>query len=544
MCKESVKKALTFLLAFALFAGIGVDQVFAKGKDKQPELPKEEEGYYYGYGKADTPEEAEFIAKKELLENALTEELKLSKPRASRISISDDSVRARLPKQNFSKNDKAGKDVSCKIKQDKWASEEKLFRKNLRDSLASSYAVLTSGKSLKDKIESSVFILNQLSLNGVYDLITFDENGSELYSKKVESLCESFVDQIVFTVSVPDGFVNPETKYTVTVKDNKGNVVSGLTVKASWTLAELPISYGDAEAVDEVVSELQSDKAGIVEVAFPEDAAKYNGKAVNLTVSTAFSASKLATTAMRKLDARSAVDANYIYNEDFAEAYKTVLVEAGEFKAGAVDGDKKAGSKEVKHTVTLDAFEMSLTPVTNAQFAAFLFATRSEEYPEFMSNPDYNDAFKPVIGVSYEDATAYAAWLSEQTGDTYRLPTADEWEKAARAGEEVVYPWGNDDPSKKKIANYNKNGKFKGVSPVGSFPDSTNALGLVDMAGNVWEWTSSVDVAEETEESTLRMVKGGSWMDGPTELRISNYKTVDMTEKSNEVGFRLVKESK
>jgi len=540
MCKESVKKALTFLVAFVIFAGIGAEQVFAKDKDKQPELQKEEEGYYYGYGKAATPEEAEFIAKKELIENALTDELKASKPRASRVVISDDSVRARLQNLKVNKNDKKGLDVSCKMKQDKWASEEKLFRKTLRENLSSSYAVLSSGKSLKDKIESSVYILNQLSLNGVYDLITFDENSNVLYSKKVEAMCESFVDQLVFTVSVPDGLVNPETKYTVTVKDSKGNAISGLTVKASWAIGGVPISYGDDATVDEVVFELKSDKNGTVEVPFPETAETYYGKVISLTVSTAFSASELATTAMRKLDARSSVDANYVFFENYAETFKTALVEAGEFNAGAVSGDKKAGSKEVKHTVTLEAFEMSVTPVTNAQFAGYLFTTRAEEYPEYMNNPDYNDSKKPVVGVSYDDAVAYAAWLSEQTGDTYRLPTADEWEKAARAGEEVVYPWGNDDPSKKKIANYNKNGKVKGVSPVGYFPDSTNALGLVDMAGNVWEWTSSVD----PEDETLYMIKGGSWMDGPTELRISNYKSVTMTEKSNEVGFRLVKESK
>lgn len=540
MCKESVKKALTFLVAFVIFAGIGADQVFAKDKDKQPELQKEEEGYYYGYGKAATPEEAEFIAKKELIENALTEELKVSKPRASRILISDESVKARLQSQKFSKNDKKGMDVSCKIKQDKWESEEKLFRKTLRDNLSSSYAVLNSSKSLKDKIESSVYILNQLSLNGVYDLITFDENTNVLYSKKVEALCESFVDQLTFTISVPDGFVTPDTKYTITVKDSKGNTVSGLTVKASWSIGELPISYANASEIDEVVTQLKTDGKGVVEVAFPSSSEVYVGRAVNLTVSTSFSASDLATTAMRKLDARSSVDANFIYLSDMEETFKTCLIEAGEYKVGAVDGDKKAGSKEVKHTATLEAYEMSLTPVTNGQFAAFKFATRSEEYPEYMNNPDYNDSNKPVIGVSYEDAVAYAQWLSEQTGDTYRLPTADEWEVAARAGAEVVYPWGNDDPSKKKIANYNKNGKYKGISPVGSFPDSTNSLGLVDMAGNVWEWTSTTD----GEEESSRMIKGGSWMDGPTELRVSNYKTLDMAEKSNEVGFRLVKESK
>lgn len=574
MCKKSVKKVLTFLMAAAAFACLSTESVFAKGKEKLPELPKEEEGFYYGYGKASTPEEAEFLAKKELIENALTEELKASKPRASRISISDDSVRARLQNLKIVKNDKTGTDVSCKIKHEKWSDEEELFRANLSGSLNESYQVLKSRKSLAEKIDSSVYILNQLSVNGVYDLLPFDETGIGLYSKKVEEMCGSFVDELVFTISVPDGFVSPETKYSVTVKDKNEKAVPGLSVKASWEVATLPVAYEDSAAVEEIVTVLKTDSNGVVDVTFPESES-FKNKPVILTVSTAFSASKLATSAMRKLDARSSVDANYICFDDFAENYKTVLIEAGDFEAGAIEGDRKAGSKEAKHTVTLEAYEMSLTPVTNAQFAAYIFATRGDEYPEYMNNPDYNKELQPVIGISYKEALSYAAWLSEQTGDTYRLPTADEWEKAARAGEQNIYPWGNDDPSKKKIANYNKNGKYKGPSPVGAFAESTNAWGLVDMSGNVWEWTSSeVAAPEATEEKPAekketvvaeenadsgneeaetteeddglapRIVKGGSWMDGPAELRISNFKTIETTEKSDEVGFRLVKEVK
>lgn len=553
MCKTTAKKVLTLLLASAIFACFGTEQVFAKGKEKGPELPKEEVGFYYGYGKASTPEEAEFIAKKQLIENALTEELKASKPRASRISISDDSVRERLQNLKFAKNDKAGLDVSCKIKAEKWDDEEDLFRDNLRNSLNSNYEVLTSNKSSAEKIDSAVYILNQLSLNGVSDLLTLYVGGDDLYSKKVESLCAGFVADLVFEISAPDGLVTSDTKFSVSVKDGKEKAVAGLMVKAAWDVAELPIAYTDAAPVDSFVSVVKTDSEGIAEISFPESD-NFKGKPVVLTVSTAFSTSKLATSAMRKLDAASSVDGNFIYFSDYAENYKTVLVEAGDFEAGAIDEDKKAGSKEVKHTVTLPAYEMSLTPVTNLQYAAYIFATRGEEYPEYMSNPEYNNELKPVIGVSYEDANAYAAWLSEQTGETYRLPTAEEWEKAARAGEQVIYPWGNEDPSKKKNANYNKNGKFKGPSPVGAFEEGTNAWGIADMSGNVWEWTTSDDATEgaavetvsdeETEEVVFRVVKGGSWMDGPTELRISNYKTIDTTEKSNEVGFRLVKEVK
>ncbi|MBQ9630764.1 MAG: SUMF1/EgtB/PvdO family nonheme iron enzyme, partial [Treponema sp.] len=143
-----------------------------------------------------------------------------------------------------------------------------------------------------------------------------------------------------------------------------------------------------------------------------------------------------------------------------------------------------------------------------------------------------------VVGISASQAEAYAAWLSEQTGWTFRLPTDDEWEVAARAGSEVIYPWGNDDPKKAKAANFKGNGKYKYTSPVGSFESGNNAWGISDMSGNVWEWTST----NRSEDETLRTVKGGSFMDGPTDLRISNYKNIPADVGERDVGFRLVKE--
>lgn len=547
MCRKTGKKVFASLFISTVLTCFVSEQLFAKGKEKRPELPKEEEGFYYGYGKASTSEEAEFMAKKELIENALTDELKTLKPRASRISVSDDSVNARLQKLSFSKNDKKGLDVSCKLKANKWAESEESFRNNLRASLDANYEVLKSGKSTAEKLDSAVAILNQLSVNGIYDLLSLHEGGDELYSKKVEGMCGTLVDELAFAISTPSGIVNSSTAFSVNVKDRNGKAVKGLSVKISWDPASVPVSFDDAEPVDGIVDIVKTDAEGNAEFSFPEsDVMK--GRPVTLTVSTAFSASKLATSAMRKFDARSSADENYIFVTEDSEAYKTVMVEAGDFEAGAIDGDRKAGSKEAKHTVTLSAYEMSVSPVTNAQYAAFILATRSEEYPEFMSNPEYNKANQPVIGVSFDDANEYAKWLSEQTGDTYRLPTAEEWEKAARAGEQVIYPWGNDVPSKKKNANYNKNGKFKGPSPVGAYEEGNNAWGLKDMSGNVWEWTSSEFVTEGAEPSeegvSSRVVKGGSWMDGPVDLRISNFKTVETTEKSNEVGFRLVKEVK
>ena len=124
------------------------------------------------------------------------------------------------------------------------------------------------------------------------------------------------------------------------------------------------------------------------------------------------------------------------------------------------------------------------------------------------------------MNVSWHDATAYAEWLSQRTGETYRLPTEAEWEYAARAGTDTEYWWGNDIGSNN--ANCNGCGSWYGkeTAPVGSF--AANPFGLYDTAGNVWEWTCSEytekynDKEKQCSTSASRfVVRGGSWFDAP-----------------------------
>lgn len=529
------KNRVVLFAAFVCMALVG-EGAFAKPKS---ELVKEESGYYYGYGKGATTEEADFLAKRDLIENALTSTLRITNPEAGKISISDDLVAKRLTDVKAYTQSKNGLSVTYRVRVSEWERDEKAYAAKLRTSLSSRYNTLIGKGSIASRIDSAISILNELAENGETDLLTVQEKGSELYSLKVEDLCSSLISELTYSFSVKDSIIKYGTPIEVTVKDRSGKGVADLSLKALWEFAYLPITTDIPEDAEESVSYVKTDKSGVARIDFPI-AEQFQGQAVNLTVSVAFAAGDKTTEVMRKLDGASSTDARYVCYKDLADAYTVINVKAGTYKTGSVATDARANPKEEPRSVKVKAYALGAAPVTNAQYAFYLFLTRSEENPEYFDNSDYNLAKQPVVGVSVADAENYAEWLSKQIGGTFRLPSDDEWEIAARADTENIYPWGDDNPSKSKKANYKGNGKYKFPSPVGEFVDSTNSWGFVDMAGNVWEWTTTA--RGESSGSDARTVKGGSWMDGPVDLRISNYKNLDKESKNPDVGFRLVKE--
>jgi formylglycine-generating enzyme required for sulfatase activity len=161
---------------------------------------------------------------------------------------------------------------------------------------------------------------------------------------------------------------------------------------------------------------------------------------------------------------------------------------------------------------------------------------------------------RPVINVSWYDATAYAEWLSQQTGKQYRLPTEAEWEYAARAGTTTKYWWGN--TASHEYANYGADeccsglakgkDRWKSTAPVGSF--EPNPFDLYDTAGNVWEWTcseysSSYDGSEKSceEHVSLGVIRGGSWGAGPGVMRVTGRSRSSDGFRYDDVGFRLAR---
>jgi formylglycine-generating enzyme required for sulfatase activity len=518
-------------VCIALVGGVA----FAK---TSPELVKQEEGYYYGYGRGATAEEASLEAKRDLVSGALTATLRAVDGKASRVDASDESVEARLSGIKPYAEAKKGSSpaVTYRIKIADWDKKEKAYADALRAGLTARFDGLAGKSSEADRINESLAILAALADAGETELLTAQPAGTELLSRKVEAVCAEAGKSLVFTFPLRDGFIDPSSVFSVKAADSSGNPVSGLTLSVVWDTPDLP---ADAAAAPEVRATVRTDSLGSAVIDYPVSD-DYRNRPVTLTVSTAFSVSVPSSSALKKMDAENAVDARYVHFDDVQKAFPSVTVPAGRFNAGAVAQDTRAGRKEAARVVTTDSYAIDVDPVTNAQYAAFLHATRAETVPEYFDNSDYNQGSQPVVGVSVKDAEAYADWLSSQTGCKYRLPTEEEWEKAARGGKETIYPWGDDSPADGKKANYNGNGSFTAPSPVGAFENGKNDWGLADMAGNVWEWTSSTHSSDAA--STLRVVKGGSWMDGPTDLRISNFREIDGLEGYADVGFRLVKD--
>ena len=204
-----------------------------------------------------------------------------------------------------------------------------------------------------------------------------------------------------------------------------------------------------------------------------------------------------------------------------------------------------------------DAFEIARTLVTNRQYAAFVEATghrppnveratwegyglihpyaRTRRFAWTDGAPPADRPHHPVVLVSHADATAYARWLSRVTGGTWRLPTELQWEKAARGTDGRYFPWGDTwDPSH---LNTHDAGPFD-TMPVGSFPKGASPYGMLDPAGQVFEWTR-----ERYIDTTRYTVKGGSWDDkGCGVCRPASRHGRPGDLKHILVGFRVVRE--
>ena len=214
-----------------------------------------------------------------------------------------------------------------------------------------------------------------------------------------------------------------------------------------------------------------------------------------------------------------------------------LFVPAGEFTVGSDDG---SSDERPVHKVTLDAFWIDQTEVTNEMFAKCV-QDGSCNPPSNTTNYDDSDhADHPVVFISWTDANAYCSWADR------RLPTEAEWEKAARGENALIYPWGNNAPNS-NLLNYNNN--VGDTTEVGNYPDGASPYGALDMAGNVWEWVAdwygksyyASSLASNPlgpDSGQYRVLRGGSWSYSDYNVRSAYRNWYVPTASNYNLGFR------
>jgi len=231
--------------------------------------------------------------------------------------------------------------------------------------------------------------------------------------------------------------------------------------------------------------------------------------------------------------------------QDGSQGPEMVWIPAGSFRMGDIQGGGDSDEQPV-HEVTVGRFAMGRYEVTFAEYDKFADATGREK-PD---DKDWGRVNQPVINVSWNDATAYVEWLSQQTGQQYHLPSEAEREYAARAGTETKYWWGNEIGSNQ--ANCYGDGcgdSFKYTAPVGSF--AANQFGLYDTVGNIWEWCADnwhdnyngapTDGSAWEGDDSRRVVRGSSWINDPDSARAASRGRVSPAVRNYLMGFRVVR---
>ncbi|HLY31696.1 MAG TPA: SUMF1/EgtB/PvdO family nonheme iron enzyme [Ktedonobacterales bacterium] len=219
-------------------------------------------------------------------------------------------------------------------------------------------------------------------------------------------------------------------------------------------------------------------------------------------------------------------------------------VPAGSFPMGS---DKRRDSQAFddelpQKPIEVAAFQIARYSATVAEYACYQRAT-GKQRPDW--RPQADQLLLPVDNLSWQDAVAYATWLAQVTGQPWRLPTEAEWEKAARGTDGRIYPWG--DQWDKTRANTYDGGPGH-TTPVGSYPNGASPYGAQDMAGNVWEWTSSLyklypynpATSEDggRDRTSVLVLRGGSWDYSPWGARAA-FRYRDLWY--SQWGFRLAR---
>jgi formylglycine-generating enzyme required for sulfatase activity len=204
-------------------------------------------------------------------------------------------------------------------------------------------------------------------------------------------------------------------------------------------------------------------------------------------------------------------------------------------------GDSRASGSGALRSITLPPFSIARDPVTVGAFDRFLAAVRGDSLAlahklrpaefdqQLRTGPDH-----PVVGVSLQDAQAYAAWLATATDRVIRLPSADEWEKSVRAADGRTYPWG--DGWRPSFCASVLTCQPADLPPAtDNFPRDCSPFGVRGGAGGVWEWTND-------SEGEGAVVVGGAVVSEAGGCRVAGRRALERSSKLRFLGFRVLME--
>jgi serine/threonine protein kinase/formylglycine-generating enzyme required for sulfatase activity len=222
-----------------------------------------------------------------------------------------------------------------------------------------------------------------------------------------------------------------------------------------------------------------------------------------------------------------------------------VQIPGGRFRMGSNSGPE---NEQPAHEVEVQPFWMDKTEVTNAEYHEFVKATNHRAPTGWAEGrPVPGKEMLPVVFVSMENIEKFIEWRSKRDNVRYRLPTEQEWEFAARNGEDSsLYPWGNDPAITNAVI------EQASAIAVGSIPSGANKWGVLDLIGNVWEWTATEASLYPGNSGTVAktkvptyMIRGGSYnsrLSGERSVTATTRIAVDTTRQDGLLGFRLVKD--
>lgn len=225
-----------------------------------------------------------------------------------------------------------------------------------------------------------------------------------------------------------------------------------------------------------------------------------------------------------------------------------ILIPAASFQMGSTNQPDETPERKV----IVQSFYIDIYEVTHEQYAKFLQATGHRtpvDWPDGRMPPKL--AKHPIVHVTWHDAAAYATWAGK------RLPTEAEWEKACRGADGRIHPWGNSSKGEKAASGADTRDKTHPEGrtfPVGSFPDDVSPYGVMDMAGNAWEWTADWYKAYPGNDqfnvefgTKYRVIRGGGAIDyfqTAATRRCADRAHATPSSTHDALGFRCVQDAK